>query len=216
MATDLQNVDALIFDMDGTLWNATDSYAEIWNETCARFGIKTSFVGTDLMQFMGMGIEEIVGHLLSADAVFDKPKFMSTLYSLEDKMMPTLGGVLFPGVKNGLETLSKRFRLFMLSNCSERGLVNFTAFTGTAHLFEGLLSQGERNVPKNENLSHMIDRYSLACPVYVGDTQADCDQAHLAGVPFFYAAYGFGQCTDADWQASSFDEMVEILMACDR
>ena len=61
MGTDLQNVDALIFDMDGTLWNATESYAKIWNETCACFGMKTHFVGSDLLQYMGMGIEEIVG-----------------------------------------------------------------------------------------------------------------------------------------------------------
>lgn len=213
MGTDLQNVDALIFDMDGTLWNATESYAKIWNETCACFGMKTHFVGSDLLQYMGMGIEEIVGHLLGDNTPADMPQFMTVLYHLEDKLMPTLGGVLFPGVKEGLERLSKRYRLFMLSNCSKRGLVNFTTFTGTTHLFEGLLSQGERPASKNENLRHLIDSYSLAGPVYVGDTQGDCDQAHLAGVPFFFAAYGFGQCADADWLASSFDEMVEILMA---
>ena len=26
-------MDALIFDMDGTLWDAVDSYSEVWNET---------------------------------------------------------------------------------------------------------------------------------------------------------------------------------------
>ena len=31
--------DGLIFDMDGTLWDAVDSYVKIWNATIAECGI---------------------------------------------------------------------------------------------------------------------------------------------------------------------------------
>ena len=34
------NTDALIFDMDGTLWDAVDTYAEIWNMAFEREGIE--------------------------------------------------------------------------------------------------------------------------------------------------------------------------------
>ena len=212
MDASLHNVDALIFDMDGTLWDATESYAKVWNETCAHFGISTHFVGNDLKRFMGMGLDEIMSHLLGENTSVDTQQFLHLLFVKENEMMPSLGGELFPGVKEGLETLATRYRLFMLSNCSARGLYNFTAFTETTHLFEGLLSQGERSASKSENLRHMIEKYCLKSPIYVGDTQDDANQAHQAGVPFYYAAYGFGRCNDAQWQSPSFTHMVNTLM----
>ena len=212
MSAQLQNIDSLIFDMDGTLWDATMSYAEVWNAACARFGKKTSITGGDLTHLMGMSIPHILDCLLGDDVPVSSDVFLETLSALEAEMMPTLGGILFPGVKQGLETLAGHYRLFMLSNCSAMGLVNFTVFTGTRHLFEGLLSQGERPVSKSENLRYMIDRYKLRNPIYVGDTQADCEQAHSAGVPFAFAAYGFGNCSNPDVQVCSFMELVHKLI----
>ena len=211
MNCSMSHIDSIIFDMDGTLWNATESYAKIWNVTCKDFGIEAAFTGADLEQFMGMSIEDIMGHLLG-DIQVDKSAFLKVLGENEDKMMPSLGGVLYPGVKECLERFSKHYRLFMLSNCSKRGLLNFVNYTGTSQLFEGLLTQGERPVEKNENLQFMAANYSLRCPAYVGDTQADCDQAHLAGMPFIHAAWGFGQCRDAEWRFATINDMTTSFL----
>ena len=35
---DWSRTDGLIFDMDGTLWDAVDTYARIWNEVFLRAG----------------------------------------------------------------------------------------------------------------------------------------------------------------------------------
>ncbi len=55
-----KNIDSLLFDMDGTLWNATDSYAEIWNRCFADCGIDICITGNDLVSYMGKPIEIIV------------------------------------------------------------------------------------------------------------------------------------------------------------
>ena len=200
MTHDISHIDSLIFDMDGTLWNATESYAKVWNATCHEFDMEADFKGSDLEHFMGMSIESIMEHLLGNNMIVDRSAFLSLLGKKEEEMMPTLGGVLYPGVKDALERLHGNFRLFMLSNCSPRGLVNFVNYTGTAHFFDGLLTQGERQVSKSENLRYMASKYSLKCPVYVSDTHADCDQAHEAGMLFVHADWGFGCCNNADWR----------------
>lgn len=207
----LDNIDSIIFDMDGTMWNATESYAKIWNTTCQEYGIEAAFRGAHLEKFMGMSLESILDHLLGDQLNIDKEQFLKSLAKHEDQMMPKLGGVLYPGTFQSLERLSGKYRLFMLSNCSARGLVNFVNTTGTAHFFEGLLTQGERPVEKSENLRYMIERYSLTQPVYVGDTQADCDQAHSAGVPFIFAQWGFGECLNPDLSFESFILMTQEL-----
>ncbi len=207
MDCSLANIDSIIFDMDGTLWNATDSYAKIWNVTCHDFGMEAGFMGKDLVQFMGMSIESIIEHLLGRNMTVDKAVFLKRLMENEDALMPQLGGVMFSGVKESLEKLSVDFRLFMLSNCSARGLKNFVNYTGTAHLFEGLLTQGERPVEKCENLQYLASKFSLKNPTYVGDTQGDCNQCHAAGMPFTYAAWGFGHCDNAEWKFNTIEEM---------
>ena len=203
----LDDIDSIIFDMDGTLWNATSSYAKIWNVTCDEFGIEARFKGEDLVQFMGMSIESIMEHLLGENITVDKAAFLMCLGKHENAMMPSLGGVLFPGVKECLESLHNHYRLFMLSNCSARGLINFVNYTGMAHVFDGLLTQGERPVEKSDNLRFMASKYSLKSPTYVGDTQSDCDQCHAASMPFIHAAWGFGHCNNAEWQFANIQEM---------
>lgn len=214
----LKNIDALIFDMDGTLWNATSSYAKIWNYTCKSFGIETEFTGEQLVPFMGMSLDDIMRHLVGDDFCVTKEEFLKELEISENRMMPSLGGVIYPDVIEGLRHLKEHFRLFMLSNCSTNGLKNFTSFTGTTHLFEGLLSQGERYASKSENLSFLKEKFSLINPLYVGDTQADCDHAHGAGMLFAFATYGFGTCQDQDFSFDNFKELSSCLIdskACD-
>lgn len=212
MISKFTDIDALIFDMDGTMWNATESYAKVWNRTCDTFGIKCHFDGVSLEKYMGLSIDSIMVHLLGTELNFDKELFLETLFRHEQEMMPSLGGILYPGVMQSLPLLQERFKLFMLSNCSARGLVNFVNSTGTAQYFDGLLTQGERHVEKSENLRYMIERYSLKNPVYIGDTQNDCDQAHLAGIPFIFAQWGFGSCLNPDVSFESFIIMIKSLI----
>ena len=37
-----------------------------------------------------------------------------------------------------------------------------------------------------------MERYEIQSAVYIGDTQGDKDAAVVAGMPFVFAAYGFG------------------------
>ena len=40
--------------------------------------------------------------------------------------------------------------------------------------------------------------YDLQAPVYVGDTPGDLAASEVAGVPFVFATYGFGQLSEAE------------------
>ena len=57
-----------------------------------------------------------------------------------------------------------------------------------------------------------MERNGIAHPLYIGDTQGDCDEAHRAGVPFAFAAYGFGSCSNPDMSFDSFNAIVDYFM----
>ncbi len=46
--------------------------------------------------------------------------------------------------------------------------------------------------------------------MYVGDTQGDRNAARLAGIPFVYASYGFGNVEDYDYKIDRFPELVDM------
>lgn len=206
--------DALIFDMDGTLWDATDSYAEVWNRCYAQHGIDLHINGSDLVPYMGKPIEVIAKGLTEghAPAGFDYSEFVDALLCAEEEMMPQLGGNLYPGVKEGLSVLAQHYHLLMMSNCGRNGLHNFMQFTGTAQLFSGSITYGENPVPKSGNICRLIERHGLRHAVYVGDTQGDCDETHRAGIPFVYASYGFGKCQGYDIAFDSFADFTKFFI----
>ena len=207
------HVDALIFDMDGTLWDATASYAEIWNKCFEESGMTRKVDSDELMKYMGQPIASIVKGITGNSLDEEKMGvFIDRLGVLEDKMMPVLGGKPFDGLKEGLARLSKYYKLFMLSNCGPDGLPNFMRYTETGDYFSGHVSYGNRPVPKGENIRYLMSKYGLGSAVYVGDTQGDCDETHRAGIPFVYARYGFGNCHGFDMSFDSFMAIVDYFV----
>lgn len=207
----MSRFDSLIFDMDGTLWDAVDSYCEIWNVTIDRFGTDMPKVYRDrLAPLMGKHLDEIYAELGGPDNGYDE--FMSALAQAEHDMMPRLGGRLYDGVHETLEALAgSGIRLFMVSNCEKNGLPNFLRFTGMEHLFTDTLSFGQTGLGKDKNISALIERYQLIRPLYIGDVAGDCEAAHRAGVPFAWARYGFGDAVpDADYELNAVTELPQL------
>lgn len=202
--------DSLIFDMDGTLWNAVDSYREIWNVTLLRFGSTCRVTSADLLKEMGKPLDVIFNDLFPSHE-FDEKEFMDLLRDNEQEMMPHLGGILYPGVEEGIKRLSRDYKLLMVSNCGPRGLLNFMEITPLAPYFTDVLTNGETGLEKDENIKIVTQRNNLLSPAYVGDIQRDSDAAHKAGVAMIHVTYGFGTCCDADLSFDSFTDLVNNL-----
>lgn len=184
--------DSLLFDMDGTLWDAVDSYCAVWNRTIDDFKLPVDYITYPrLASYMGKPLETIYSELIGTRA--DHDAFLGRLIQNERAMMPELGGKLYPDVKETLTRLGADHKLFMVSNCDKNGLPNFLRYTGMESLFTDVRSFGQTGKEKDANITDLVERYSLKSPLYIGDVQHDCDDAHKAGVPFAWASYGFGK-----------------------
>lgn len=205
-------IDALVFDMDGTLWDAVDSYCKVWDTTAAELGVSRAPVQRDeLVSLMGKPLKEIFVSLMGP-YYSDRDTFMARLTDVENRLMPVLKGTLYPQVAETLAALKRRVKLFMISNCTGRGLDNFLTVNNLKQYFDGWLSYGETGVDKDINLLRLKEEYGLKRPVYVGDIQRDSDSSHAAGVEFVWAAYGFGIVDDADYRIDAFTELEEKVL----
>ena len=210
---DFSTTDSIIFDMDGTLWDATESYCEVWNVCSKDIGIDRKITTKELMQFMGYPLEDIFKGLYGDTSNIDLPAYLAKIEKCEQDLMPTLGGKLFEGVNEGIELLSKKYQLFLLSNCGIDGLDNFMNFSHTKPFIKDTVSFGNTGLDKTDNLNLLIKKHSLKSAVYMGDTQRDCDLTHKAGIPFVFAEYGFGNCTNPDISFKSFKEFTSYFLS---
>lgn len=207
--------DSIIFDMDGTLWDAVDSYAAIWNCTLADCGVRRPPVTRDeLISLMGKPLAEIAAILVPGLQGDELKTFTDRLRVNDAAMLPDLGGKLYPGVRDTMEQLMARgVRLFMLSNCGPQGIPVFLDYTGLGPFVTDYLSYGSTGHDKDVNIRTLVERYNLVSPLYVGDTVGDLLSTRRAGIPFAWASYGFGldfNPDDADIVLSSFSDLAKI------
>lgn len=204
--------DSLIFDMDGTLWDAVDSYVAVWNKTFESMGYSVSVSRDDLLRYMGKPLDEIVESIASFLPSGRTGEFYDRLARYDSEMMPVLGGRLYPGVAEWFPRLAERYAVYMVSNCGPDGLRNFLTFTGLSEYVTDTLTNGETHLPKSGNIALLALRNGFKSPIYIGDTQGDCDQAHIAGIPMAHVTYGFGECRDADYSFSDFESLARFLL----
>ena len=95
---DWSATDALIFDMDGTLWDAVDSYCEIWNTTFRTFGVDCHVGRSQLVGCMGQTLDVIYRNIAGDNPVIPATRFIPVLVDNEKAMMPRLAGIPYPHI----------------------------------------------------------------------------------------------------------------------
>lgn len=204
-----RNTDAIIFDMDGTMWDAVDTYVAIWNKAFVLEGYDRHITRQDLLSLIGTPIDDIMRHFVPDECV---EQLLQTIGTLVRTDLPLLGGKLYEGVQEGVARLAQHYRLFMLSNCDDLELPIFVRFAGIENYITDTIAYGNTGLRKAENMQILREKYNLQHPVYVGDTEGDCNEAHRAGVPFVWMSYGFGTTNHYDLQFDSFTQMVDYFV----
>ncbi len=201
--------DSLILDIDGTIWNTTDIVAGAWNQAIVRSGFQAPPVNGKLLQKeFGKTMDVIARDLWPELTGGQQGQLMRLCCEEEQKALrANEADITYPGVRDCVRSLSGRIPVFVVSNCQD-GYIELTlSKTGLADCVKDYECFGRTGKGKADNLRDLIRRNSLAAPVYVGDTQGDADACAEAGVPFIWAAYGFGRAGSYTAKIESFPEL---------
>ncbi len=204
------NNDAVIFDLDGTLWDATPATVKGWNEALVSLGIQKKVTSGDIRRVTGYPQKKCIDILLPGMSRKFR-NFYELLSSHEAMMIRKEGGELYEGVLETIPSLASQYALFIVSNCDDWYLELFFKKYPLKKFFRDTDCFGASNHPKNIMIERLQNKHGLQSPVYVGDTSFDQKAARQAGVDFILAGYGFGEAEKPVVSVNSFRDLGQIL-----
>ncbi len=204
-------IDSIILDVDGTIWNTTGIVASAWNKVIDENFPQVSHVTADILkgQF-GKTMDVIADNLFGVLSAEEKKLLMEKCCIEEQKaLLSNTENITYKGVIKTLQKLSKRVPLFIVSNCQKGYIELVIEKNGITDLIKDFECFGNNGNSKDENIRLIVKRNGLENPVYVGDTQGDYEACIKAGVPFVWAAYGFG-CPNDDKYFAKLEEFAQL------
>ena len=206
------NYESLIFDIDGTLWDSRALVAEGYN-------IQLKAEGLNHLCTDAEALRPLFGKVMTAiaDSIFasiEPPE----RYALMERCMDTENRYLFeneckigyPGVKETLAELSKKHRLFIVSN-SQCGYPELCIEKlGLTDYIEGHMCFGDTGTSKGQTILTLMKKHNISSCIYIGDTQGDLEACQEAEIPFIFAAYGLGSADSWDTRIENIEDLLSL------
>ena len=204
-------MDSIIFDVDGTLWDSTEIIARTWTEYLnTKENINLNLTSEYLMTLFGQLLSDIARQILPEYPEEEQLRIINECCQAEHEALLKECAPLYENLEGTLQELSKRFPLYIVSNCQAGYIEVFLEATGFGHYFKGHLCPGDTGLAKAENIMKLVKDYHLSSPVYVGDTMGDFTACQTAGVPFIFASYGFGDVKNPYKRIEKPADLLEI------
>lgn len=206
-----KDCDSIIFDLDGTLWDTIDSCMKSLDYIKNKYPDITKKISREQVKSaMGKSFDEIVelyyGYLPKEKAVnYAKEAFNKNIENLLE-----YGGDLYTNTKDTILKLSKKYKLYIVSNCVDGYIESFLNTSGLQDCFEDYESNGKTGLNKGDNIKLVIERNKIEQAMYVGDTISDKEAASIANIPFVYASYGFGNVDKYDYIIDDIKDLLSI------
>jgi len=208
----MQKPDSLIFDMDGTLWDAVDTYVASWNLVFKKLNIDKQMARDELLERIGWDGDKVMRAVLPEFDDGQRKQIYDDVNGVRRQLLPQNGGMLYDGVIEGLRKLAEKYQLFILSNCAKGIIRVFIDWAQIDDYITDEIAYGVNYMPKHHNIKLLMDTHSLKTPVYIGDTAGDAEQSRKAGIPFVFVSYGFGDTDDYDMKFDDFKSLTDYFM----
>ena len=207
-------MNAMFFDMDGTLIDSKADLAATVNHTRRDLGLAALPVET-VVGFVGQGARHLLAHAIPERTGDEVAEIFRSHYA--EHCCESVA--LYPGVRETLEELARRgWALGINTNKPNFATKMILDKFGIAGLFgDAVVAGGDcaEMKPSARPLKECAERMGrVLSPLdwMVGDSWTDLDCAANAGVKGAFCAYGFGQLRNSryDLRVESFADLLDV------
>ena len=177
--------DGLILDIDGTIWNTTGIVSVAWNKAIDISGYKVKKVNAQILQKeFGKTMNVIAQDLWPELSDSDRDILLSHCCTEEQIALRNNElDICYSGVIDSIKKISLALNVYIVSNCQNGYIELMLEKTGLSDYVKDFECYGRTGKGKAENILMLAARNSVKNPVYVGDTQGDCDACLQISVP---------------------------------
>lgn len=203
---------AILFDLDGTLWDSSAECTEAWNDAIrTQTNRPEQFTVDDMHGFMGKTMEVIAALMFPSLPQDEQIRLIRLCTEWEHEYLRDHHPTLYPNEQSILVALAEKYVLGVVSNCQDGYIQLYLEQCGFSSLFRDFECAGRTGKSKGQNIRLVMERQGVSECIYVGDTQGDCDAAREAGVKFIHASYGFGTVDGCDAALHSLGELPQAV-----
>lgn len=202
---------AVIFDLDGTLWESIDSTYTSLNKVAKEHNYSEISRDLVLKNYGNNKVEsaELFFPNLEQEEAF---KLLDESDQLNIDNLTINGGYLYPGLEEALFNLQQDYDLYIVSNTSTKKYIeSFLISSKLFKYFKDYVAASEIILSKGNALIKLMDDYYIKEAVYVGDTQKDKKAAEVANIPFIQCLYGFGPDLDCEYKIDDISQLPDCV-----
>ena len=126
---------AVLFDLDGTLWDSAVGVCKAWNIVLERKGMAPDLTVEKIHSVMGKQMDVIAAILFPEHTAEEQTALMDECADMEHEVLEQTGGTLFPQLEETLKTLGEKYTLGIISNCQSGYIETFFAAHGLGKYF---------------------------------------------------------------------------------
>ncbi|HNY35959.1 MAG TPA: HAD hydrolase-like protein [Candidatus Pacearchaeota archaeon] len=209
----LNEVELLIFDFDGTIFQTIKPEIEAVKRAFSELGLNLDNIEEKVRGYIGKTSEEAYKSILPPDKDLKWEELTEKVRMYRHSTILEYGEV-FPDVAKTLQTLKERgYKIVLYSNASANYFKEVVSFLNIGKFFDYTECMEENNLTKAELIKKIRTRFAELNAAVVGDRIHDIEAAKENSIISVGALYGYNkeEAQKADLTISKFTDLLTIF-----
>ena len=207
----LSNKPMLIFDLDGTLWDTTDTTYEATNIVVSKHQELKHVDIQTIKRGMGLSKYENAKNYFPYLKENEALKYVEEKSAVNVKLIKEKGTYIYDGVVDTIKELSKKYKLAIVTNSNDKYAQMFLEVAKLGDYFTDYIGASTYSITKAEAIRKLVERNNEPDSFYIGDIKKDMDAALEAGIKFIHARYGFEKNVDSKYYIDDIRDLMKLM-----